>query len=121
MKTPAIYDADSDEPRELPFKWEICGTCEGHGKSSSYLGAFTRDQLSDMGDDWCDDYFAGRMDRACDACDGLGKVKVADYSRMSAEDRQAYDEQREDDRATREIERQERLFEGGWREEGWFE
>ncbi|GJE54541.1 hypothetical protein [Methylobacterium thuringiense] len=69
----------------LPFKFEICSCCSGHGKSSAYLGAYTSDEMADQGPDFFDEYMAGTYDRTCDACDGDGKAMVADYSRMTAQ------------------------------------
>ncbi len=117
MKTPTLFNDDGDET-ELPFKWEICPDCEGHGTSSAYLGAFTREDIDDAGEEFMDDYMSGRLDRACDHCSG-GKIKVVDRSRVSAEDLAAFDEQERDRQECEAIHRQERLFEGGWREEGW--
>jgi DnaJ-class molecular chaperone len=118
-KTPTLY-CDDDTKRELPFTWEICHACSGHGKSSAYLGAYTRDEMEEQGSEFIEDYCAGHYDRTCDNCGGSGKVKVADESRMSKADRKAYREQCDADHEIRALERAERLFEGGWREEGWF-
>ncbi|MGH6792165.1 MAG: hypothetical protein ACRECF_05440 [Methyloceanibacter sp.] len=113
-----LYDDDGGE-RELPLRFEICPTCDGHGQSSAYLGAFTGDQMRED-PDFADDYRRGRYDRACDECGGTGKVKAPDWKRISAADRKAYERQEREDAECRAIERAERLFEGGWREEGWF-
>lgn len=83
MKTLRIFFTSMDvEGLEVelsvPAKWEICRTCEGHGASSAYLGAFTRDDFDDEGPEFVEDYIAGNYDRACDECHGSGKVIVAD-------------------------------------------
>lgn len=119
MNTPTLYTNEGE--RELPFKWVICTACDGHGQSSAYLGAYTRDQLEEQGTEFIEAYIAGEYDRACDACGGAGKVKVADRAKMSKADRALFDEQEREELDTRETERRERLMEGGWREEGWFE
>lgn len=111
---------DDDSERELPSKWVICSDCRGNGASSAYLGAFTRDQMDEEGREFLEDYVAGRYDRTCDHCGGSGKVKVADYDRMSAADAAAYRAQEADRAAVDRIQRMERLMEGGWREEGWY-
>lgn len=82
MKTPTLY-CDDDTEIELPFRWTICGACQGHGKSSAYLGAYTRSEMDEAGPEFHDDYMAGRYDRTCDGCEGLGRVKVADKARIS--------------------------------------
>lgn len=119
MKEPFFYN-DNDDEVKLPWKWEICDACDGHGTSSAYLGAFTRDDLYDMGDEWCEDYFAGRFDRACEHCSG-GKVKVVDESRCSKEDLDKYYEQQQIDADIDHMQKQEMLMEGGWREMGWYD
>lgn len=115
-----VLHHDDGSETVLPHRWVICSSCEGEGKSSAYLGAFTRDQLDEEGPEFIEDYFAGHYDRACDRCGGAGKVKVADTKAMTRAQRAEYREQERQMRECREIERQERLFEGGWREEGWF-
>lgn len=82
MKAPTLCCDDGSEI-ELPFKWVICSDCRGDGKSSAYLGAYTRSEMDEAGPEFCDDYMAGRYDRPCDGCEGLGRVKVADKARIS--------------------------------------
>jgi hypothetical protein len=81
-----------DEVGPCPFKWEVCDECGGSGVSSAYLGSFTRDELDDAGEEFAEDYFAGRYDRKCPECDGLRVVKGYDYDAMTAEQRERYDE-----------------------------
>lgn len=107
MKTPTLYCDDGSEIA-LPFKWVICGHCDGHGKSSSYLGAFTRDDIDEAGPEFLQDYMGGRYDRTCDHCDGGGKIKVANFARMSKQDREQYRAQLEGERLDRAIVRMER-------------
>lgn len=66
-----------------PAKWDICGACDGEGASSAYLGAFTSNDLHDLGDEFIEDYFAGIYDRACEECGGTGKLLVPDESRLT--------------------------------------
>lgn len=109
MKTPVLL-CDDDTEIELPVKWIICGHCQGHGKSSAYLGAFTMDDMHEAGPDFQEEYMAGRYDRTCDACEGSGKVAVADYSRMTKEQRDEYKAQLRADAECRAEERAERRF-----------
>lgn len=51
-------------------KYEVCPHCRGEGKSSSYLGSFTQDEMDEMGDEFLEEYMAGRYDRPCPECDG---------------------------------------------------
>lgn len=111
-KFPTLYNGDDTET-QLPHKWEICGHCEGEGTSSAHLGAFTGDQMAEMDDEFIEDYFAGRYDRACEHCGGSGKVAVADEAKMTKAQRKAWAEQCEEDRdyrATVEAERRAEHF-----------
>lgn len=103
---------------QLPWKWEICGRCDGHGASSGYLGAITREELYDD-PEFAEDYMAGHYDRPCEFC-SAGKVKTVDWGRMPPEHQEAYRAQLDEERADRETNRMERLMEGGWREENWY-
>lgn len=107
MQPPCLTD-DEGETKPLPYRFEICSICEGHGRSSAYLGAFTADEMAQQGPDFHDDYMAGRYDRACEPCDGTGKVMVADHSRMTAAQREAWElecQLEAEDEAEREAER----------------
>lgn len=95
-RTPFLCIGD-DEEIELPFKWQICSSCDGHGKSSAYLGAYTSSEMDEAGPEFFDDYMAGRYDRPCEHCEG-GKVKVADYSQMTKKQISLYREQVREDR-----------------------
>lgn len=110
MPTTPILFCDDGSEIELPFKWVICSACSGHGKSSAYLGAYTSDDMDEAGPEFRDEYMAGRYDRPCISCDGAGKHKVADGSRMTQEQRAAYRYQRQEERETRAIEAAERRF-----------
>lgn len=108
-KTPILYCDDGSEI-ELPTKWTICAACGGEGKSSAYLGAYTRDEMDEAGPEFMDDYMAGRLDQPCISCDGAGKHKVADGSRMTKEQRAAYRFQQQCEREDRATERMERAM-----------
>jgi len=95
MKKLVVYDEDGGEI-ELPFKWVICSACDGHGKSSAYLGAYTQSEMDEQGPEFFEQYMAGGYDKACDACQN-GKAKVPDYSKMSKAEKKAWKEQCEAD------------------------
>ena len=59
---------------QLPAHWVICGTCDGDGKSSAHLGAFTQDEWAQEDDDFKQDYLDGVYDLPCPECGGSGKV-----------------------------------------------
>lgn len=60
----------------LPQRWVICSTCQGNGKHSLHLGAFTQEDIDRdwSGDEW-DGYLSGGYDRQCEDCGGRGSVR----------------------------------------------
>lgn len=66
----------------IRYEWVICDSCNGHGGSSAHLGVYTREELHELDDEFIDDYFSGRYNKSCNACDGTGKVKEIDYDSM---------------------------------------
>lgn len=111
-----ILDDDTAEIEvHLPALWCICTDCQGTGRSSAYLGAFTSDEWREQDDEFKDDYMAGRYDRPCDGCDGLGRTLELDRDRIitraDADEMAALakiDEYARDMAETRSIERAER-------------
>lgn len=100
-----VLFCDDGTERTLPTRWAICGACDGDGRTSRHIeracGGFTASEWAEECDgdpDFADDYFAGRYDRACDECDGSGKVREVNEEALSDEDREALREQREADR-----------------------
>lgn len=108
-KTPILYCDDGSEV-ELPFKWTICGGCNGHGKSSAYLGAYTQSEMDEAGPEFHDEYMRGGYDRTCDECSGAGKTKAIDWAMLTKPQRKAWNEQVRADRECRAIERAERMM-----------
>lgn len=88
---------EGDEVREvhhqLPAVWEICGGCDGEGKSSAHLGCFTASEFEEAFDSPNDQdaYFNGAYDRQCTTCGGSGKIKIIDRDRMNPEILEEYD------------------------------
>lgn len=76
-----------DEEVDVPFKWEVCGTCEGKGShvnpSIDSHGLTAEDFAEDS--DFAEDYHAGVYDVPCAECAGLRVVPVPDESRCSPE------------------------------------
>lgn len=95
-KFPFYYDEEG-EIVFLPYTWKICGHCEGEGTSSSYLGAFTWDELREQGDEFIEEYFAGGYDRPCDCCEGSGKVPEVNLNKMTDEQIKRYNQKLLDD------------------------
>jgi RecJ-like exonuclease len=93
-----LFTSATDTQIALPTKWEICCTCEGHGKHSRRFGAITsEDRYGEWDEESFADYMAGHYDARCEDCEGEGKVRVADWSRMTPAQTQAYKEQLADD------------------------
>jgi hypothetical protein len=95
-----IYDAD-ENPVELPFKWVICGRCNGHGHYNDHV--YTGDEFEEAfpTDEDKDDYVNGRYDRTCESCDGSGKVKAVRTDLLTAEQLEAYEDAVEDEAVDR--------------------
>ncbi len=65
----------------FPARWAICPACEGcatdRGRSVECDGGgFTSSEWAEQDDDFKEDYLAGRYDRPCEPCKGLGRVQV---------------------------------------------
>lgn len=124
LNQPITMWSDTDgKEHVLPSTIEICPDCEGAGKSSAYLGSFSGNRLAEAqaDDEWWADYLAGRFDRECAGCEGTGRIRVVDEDRCDPKLLEEYWEGIREVRASREQQRQEMLFEGGWREEAWFD
>lgn len=78
----------------FPARWAICPVCEGcatdRGASVECDGpygeggnGFTASEWADQDDDFKSDYLAGRYDRPCEACDGLGRVQAIDQDAVT--------------------------------------
>jgi RecJ-like exonuclease len=93
-KAPILFCDDGSEVA-LPSKWVICSACDGHGKSSAYLGAYTQDEMDQQGPEFFEEYISGGYDRTCGACDGSGKVQVADHSKMTKAQRRELRQQQD--------------------------
>lgn len=118
-------DEDTCDVRDVPVpsKIVICDACSGKGSSSAYLGAFSGERLAEAraDDEFWEDYMSGKLDRPCETCGGAGRVFVPDEDRCSPELLAAIEEQDAEDYTDAQTNRMERLMEGGWREEGWFD
>lgn len=113
QRKPILFCDDGDTEQELPFKWEICSWCDGHGTDRGASvecdgGGFTSSEWAEQDDDFKEGYLRGDYDRPCQGCSGSGKVMVADYDRMPPEEVAAYEQQLRDDADDRAIEAAER-------------
>lgn len=86
MPITMVDDDGLETTVNLPAAYHICAHCRGTGKSSSYLGAFSRDEMDEQGPEFVDDYIAGHYDRPCDDCQGTGKVLLIDEARCTSDE-----------------------------------
>lgn len=77
-----IYGDNKEHVITFPSKWAVCPHCEGNGKSSSYLGAFTASEWRDQDEDFRENYLAGAYDRPCETCKGRTTVQEIDEERL---------------------------------------
>lgn len=104
------HEDGSTEEKVLPSKWAICPTCDGDGKHSHALGAFTREDMDYEGPDFMEDYMNGAYDQTCDVCNGSGKIRVLDENACSKEDLEAYTKWERDEAEFQAICRSERMM-----------
>jgi RecJ-like exonuclease len=68
-------------------RWVICSACEGcatdRGRSVECDGGgFTSSEWAEQDDEFKQDYLAGRYDRPCTYCNGLGRVQEIDEEQV---------------------------------------
>jgi hypothetical protein len=87
----AEIETDEDEVVErVPFKWEVCSTCEGRGKHVNPnvdAHGITGDEWAEWGDEEQSAYLGGRYDVTCYECGGRRVVAVPDFDRITDEAR----------------------------------
>lgn len=111
---------DGDEGTERPddavvatakpawSEWRICDECGGEGRSSAYLGAFTAEDMDREGDEFFENYMAGRYDRTCEPCDGTGKVLALRVESVPSDVRAAVEQREAEELAYRREQEMER-------------
>lgn len=95
--TAELWNEENEEYERvvLPARFKVCPDCRGRGGSSAYLGSFTRDEMDEMGEEFIDDYRAGRFDRPCPKCKGQRVISVVDKKECEPALYQRYKEQQE--------------------------
>lgn len=71
---------DPGETMEIPFRWAVCGVCDGRGKHvnpSIDCGGLTREDFDDD-PDFAEAYHGGRYDVTCGECRGRRVVPELD-------------------------------------------
>lgn len=89
---PTITNEDGDEI-ELPWKWEVCGVCNGQGthvNPAIDAGGLSHEDLYED-PDFAEGYFSGRYDQTCNGCNGRSTVMVVDWDRLTPEQEAAYE------------------------------
>lgn len=88
-------DADMVDAEEtLPWKYEVCGVCEGKGKTVNPAidaGGLSREMMDDP--DFMDGYMSGVYDQSCRRCKGKRVVPAVDWDALDEDRRKAYEEQ----------------------------
>lgn len=75
------YDENDEEVTlTVATTKEVCGTCNGEGTSSAYLGAFSGEDMAND-PEFFESYMQGAYDRVCPECNGNKVVDVPDESR----------------------------------------
>lgn len=75
-----IINEEGEDEMTIPAKYEVCGTCDGHGSHvnpSIDSQGLTREDFDDD-PDFEQDYRAGRYDVPCAECRGRRVVPVVD-------------------------------------------
>lgn len=96
-------DGEAEEIR-IPAHNVVCPQCNGTGRSSAYLGAFTQSDMDEQGPEFVEDYMRGNFDRICETCQGNKVIAEADEDRANPEDWKKY-QQFLDDKYSYESER----------------
>lgn len=112
IKTPLLFitkgkDADGKtvEPehewieKELPAKREVCPTCRGEGVTDPWPGGMTGSEHDEMDWETREAYASGFYDKKCSDCDGDRVIWALDVDNISDEDRQAWENAIEQERA----------------------
>lgn len=110
-----MYHPESGEAIAIPYRWELCDSCEGEGKRALGGVSFTASEWHEWTDgdpDVISDYLSGGYDTICGECQGTGKVSVAASERMSEAMRTEYEAQESAYRANRAEERAEAQYFG---------
>lgn len=92
-----LYADDPDSKIILPSRWEICSRCEGDGTHDAWGGGMTVSEMHEQGDEFAEDYAAGRYAVPCTECGGAGKVRVVDEDRATPDQLAAWEQHQADE------------------------
>lgn len=85
MPQPIVLNAGTEDEMRIPARNEVCAGCEGDGRQDAWTGAMTAGEFAEQGDEFAEDYLAGRYDVPCRECNGRGLVVVVDEERATPE------------------------------------
>lgn len=90
-----VCDEEGNEIEvEIPVEFEVCGTCEGKGRHvnpSIDANGITEDEWGQWSYDEQETYLSGGYDVECYECDGKRVVPVPVESRMTDEQKEAFE------------------------------
>lgn len=73
LDAPLINEMEEDGAIRIPAKYEVCGTCRGHGSHVNPAidsHGITQSEMEELGDDFREGYFRGDYDVTCAECEG---------------------------------------------------
>lgn len=79
-------EGDEEAPKEIPFHWEVCGTCDGKGSHvnpSIDSNGITQDEWSEWDQEDRENYISGVYDVECHECKGRRVVPHLDAPKDS--------------------------------------
>ncbi|CRY84083.1 Uncharacterised protein [Yersinia intermedia] len=67
------------------YRWEICPSCEGHGKVDhpAFSNGITSSEWNEMDQQDRESYKAGDYDVPCHRCRSLGRIKIPIFEKLS--------------------------------------
>lgn len=109
-------DRGEDVEVDLPRKYEVCPTCDGHGKHSHAVdgNGITDSEWEEWDHEEREDYFAGRYDQTCEECNGKRVIQVVDIDAIPEEARKQYIQYLGDIESEQRATQYERRFVGNW-------
>lgn len=89
---PIVLVDDDDNEVHIPAEYEVCSRCRGTGTHDAWEGGMTETEMHEQGEEFMEDYFAGRYSVPCSVCGGLRVVRVPDERRCTPEQLAFYEE-----------------------------
>lgn len=91
-----VYGYTDDEgcDVDVPAKYYVCDTCEGHGKHSHAVdgNGITASEWAEWDYEEQESYMRGDYDQTCEVCKGRGLVADVDWDKLTPEERTKVEE-----------------------------